>query len=74
MAKITVYQYEIPDPFSGIPIRARVPATRRAIMAAEGKLLADTACDVDLKWVTDDGVVSQWPIPETPAFPEHPHP
>jgi hypothetical protein len=64
MAKITVYHYEIPDPFSGIPIRARAPATRRAIMAAEGNLLADTAFEVELKWVTDDGVVGHWPLPE----------
>ena len=64
MAKITVYHYEIPDPFTGIPIRARVPATRRAIVAAEGNILADTAVDVDLKWVSDDGIVAQWPLPE----------
>ena len=64
MAKITVYLYEIPDPYTGIPIRAKVPATRRAIVAAGGNLLADTAVDVDLKWVTDDGVVAQWPLPE----------
>ena len=64
MAKITVYHYEIPDPFTGIPIRSRAPATRRAIVAAEGNLLADTAVEVDLKWVTDDGVVAQWPLPE----------
>ena len=64
MAKITVYHYEIPDPFTGIPIRSRAPATRRAIVAAEGSILPDSAFDVDLKWVTDDGVVAQWPLPE----------
>ena len=67
MAKITVYHYEISDPFSGSTIRSKAPATRRAIMAAEGNLLADTALDVDLKWVTDDGVVAPWPIPSSIA-------
>ena len=64
MAKITVYHYEIPDASTGVPIRAKAPATRRAIVAADGKILDDTAMDVDLKWVTDDGVVAQWPLPE----------
>ena len=67
MAKITVYHYEIPDAFTGIPIRARAPATRRAIIAAQGSLLAESALEVELKWVTDDGVVAQWPLPETAA-------
>ena len=65
MAKITVYHYEIPDPYTGIAIRARHPATRRAIDAARGNLLAGTATDVGLEWVDDDGVVTQWPLPET---------
>ena len=63
MAKITVYQYEIEDPFTGLAIRARHPATRRAIDAARGTVLADTATDVGLEWVDDDGVVTEWPIP-----------
>ena len=66
MAKITVYHYEIEDPFTGIAIRARHPATRRAIDAAQGLLLPDTATDVGLEWVDDDGVVTQWPIPVAP--------
>lgn len=65
MATITVYHYEIRDPFTGVPIRSRNPATRRAIVAAEGTLLPDTAQEVELKWVTDDGVVGTWPLPQT---------
>jgi len=64
MAKITVYHYELPDPFTGIPIRSRAPATRRAIDAAGGNMLPDTAQEVELEWVSDDGVVTRWPIPE----------
>lgn len=66
MAKITVYHYEIDDPFTGVSIRSRNPATRRAIDAAEGILLSETAQEVDLKWVTDDGVVNPWPLPPEP--------
>ena len=65
MAKITVYHYELEDPYSGVPIRSRHPATRRAIDAAGGNLLADTAQEVELQWVSDDGVVVLWPIPES---------
>jgi hypothetical protein len=64
MAKITVYHYELQDPFSGISMRSRHPATRRAIDAAGGILLQETAQEVDLQWVTDDGIVEEWPIPE----------
>lgn len=64
MAKITVYHYELPDPFTGIPIRSRTPATRRAIDAAGGEMLPDTAQEVELELVSDDGVVTRWPIPE----------
>ena len=67
MAKITVYHYEIEDPFTGLAIRARHPATRRAIDAAHGTVLADTAIDVGLEWVDDDGVVTRWPIPVAPG-------
>ena len=66
MAKITVYHYELEDPYSGVPIRSRNPATRRAIDAAGGNLLPDTAQEVELQWVSDDGVVVRWPIPEVP--------
>jgi hypothetical protein len=65
MATITVYQYEIRDPFTGVSIRSRHPATRRAIVAAEGTLLPDTAQEVELKWVTDDGIVGTWPLPRS---------
>ena len=65
MATITVYHYEIRDPFTGAPIRSRHPATRRAIVAAEGTLLPDSAQEVELKWVTDDGVVGTWPLPQS---------
>jgi len=64
MAKITVYHYELEDPFSGVPIRSRNPATRRAIDAAGGSVLPDTAQEVELQWVSDDGVVVRWPVPE----------
>jgi len=64
MAKITVYHYELPDPFTGVPIRSRHPATRRAIDAAGGEMLPETAQDVELRWVSDDGVVTDWPLPE----------
>lgn len=64
MARITVYHYEIEDPFTGIAIRSRHPATRRAIDAAGGKMLVDTATEVGLQWVSDDGIVLEWPIPE----------
>ena len=64
MAKITVYHYELDDPFSGVPIRSRHPATRRAIDAAGGSLLPETAQEVELQWVSDDGVVVRWPLPE----------
>jgi hypothetical protein len=64
MAKITVYLYELPDPFSGVAIRSRTPATRRAIDAAGGTILLDTAQEVELMYVTDDGIVQHWPLPE----------
>ena len=64
MAKITVYHYELQDPFSGITMRSRHPATRRAIDAAGGTLLQETAQEVGLEWVTDDGIVEEWPIPD----------
>jgi hypothetical protein len=72
MAKITVYLYELPDPFTGVAIRSRRPATRRAIDAAGGHLIPDSALDVDLQWVSDDGVVTLWPLPEagTAAAPQ----
>jgi len=64
MAKITVYHYELDDPYTGISIRSRHPATRRAIDAAGGSLLPDSAIDVGLEWVDNDGIVTEWPIPE----------
>ena len=72
MAKITVYLYELPDPFTGVPIRSRRPATRRAIDAAGGRVIAESALDVELQWVSDDGVVTRWPLPSTgtPSTPQ----
>lgn len=67
MAKITVYHYHLPDPFTGVPISSRRPATRRAIDAAGGLVLAETAQDVDLRFVNEDGVVTTWPLPEPAA-------
>jgi len=64
MAKINVYHYELDDPYTGISIRSRHPATRRAIDAAGGSLLPDSAIDVGLEWVDNDGIVTEWPIPE----------
>ena len=66
MAKITVYHYEIEDPYTGTAIRSRHPATRRAIDAAGGQMLPETAAAVPLECVSDDGVVEQWPIPTQP--------
>ena len=65
MAKITVYHYELEDPYSGARIPSRHPATRRAIDAAQAHLLPDTATEVGLEWVSDDGIVKEWPIPES---------
>jgi hypothetical protein len=67
MAKITVYQYEIEDPYTGASIRSRHPATRRAIDAAGGRLLPETAEEVTLDRVSDDGIVIDYPLPEAPA-------
>lgn len=57
MARITVYLYEIWDPFDRTFIRARCPATRRAIDAAGGVLLHDTAQEVDVRCVNEDGIL-----------------
>jgi hypothetical protein len=61
MAKITVYQYEIWDPFSRSYIRSKTYATRRAIDAADGRLLLDTELQVDVEMVSQDGLVVRWP-------------
>jgi FKBP-type peptidyl-prolyl cis-trans isomerase FkpA len=61
MAKITVYLYEIFDPHSNSFIRSRRPATRRAIDAAGGLALEETAQEVDIDRVNDDGVVVREP-------------
>jgi hypothetical protein len=61
MAKITVYQYEIWDEFSRSYIRSKTYATRRAIDVADGRVLTDTARQVDLEMVSQDGVVVRWP-------------
>lgn len=56
MAKITVYHYELFDPHSGTMMRSKLPATRRAIDAAQGIVLLETAQEVDLALVSDDGI------------------
>jgi hypothetical protein len=66
MAKITVYHYELADPFSGTAIRSRSRATRRAIDAAGGKLLADTAQEVEVRFVSDDGIAMPYPVDKAP--------
>lgn len=63
MAKITVYYYEIYDPHSRSFIKSKSPATRRAIDAAGGVILVDTAQEVDIEMVSQDGVVVRWPAP-----------
>ena len=62
MATITVYHYELTDPTSGTVIRSRVPATRRAIDAAGGRVLAESAVEVDLEMVNEDGIVVRGPL------------
>jgi hypothetical protein len=61
MAKITVYHYEIQDPHSGTVIRSRSPATRRAIDAANGRIVEGTQLEVDIETVSPDGIVVRWP-------------
>jgi hypothetical protein len=63
MAKITVYNFEFYDPHSQSMIRSRSKATRRAIESAEAKLLADTAEDVEIEMLNQDGIVVRWPKP-----------
>jgi hypothetical protein len=62
MATITVYHYELFDPFSGNLIRSKMPATRRAIDAAGGSILPETAHEVDIEMVNEDGVVTHAPV------------
>ena len=57
MATITVYSFEIFDEESKSWIRARTKATRRAIGAAQGRLIEGSAEDVDIESVNEDGVV-----------------
>lgn len=57
MATITVYGFEIFDEDSGTWIRARTKATRRAIDAAQGRMIDDSGEEVDIESVNDDGVV-----------------
>ena len=59
--KITVYQYELFDAPSGTVMRSRLPATRGAIEAAGGKVLEETAQQVDLDQVDCDGVLTRMP-------------
>ena len=61
MAKITVYLYELWDPFARRYIASQRPATRRAIQAADGVVLESTAMEVDLECINADGVMVRWP-------------
>lgn len=63
MAKITVYNFEFYDPHSQTMIRSRSKATQRAIESADATLLADTAEDVDIEMLNQDGIVVRWPKP-----------
>ena len=57
MATITVYSFEIFDEDSKTWIRARTKATRRAIVAANGRIIQQSAEEVDIESVNEDGVV-----------------
>jgi hypothetical protein len=57
MATITVYGFEIFDDDSNSWIRARTKATRRAIEAAQGRIILDSGEEVDIETVNEDGVV-----------------
>jgi hypothetical protein len=72
MAKITVYYYEIYDPHSRSFIKSKSPATRRAIDAAGGVILVDTAQEVDIEMVNQDGVVVRWPATDAKPSPKKP--
>lgn len=72
MATITVYLYEIWDPFTRSFIRARSPATRRAIDAAGGVLLPDTGREVDIACLNEDGVLVTPPHPIERRKPQAP--
>jgi ketosteroid isomerase-like protein len=65
MAKITVYHFEFYDPHSQTMIRSRAKATRRAIEAAEARMLAETAEEVEIEMLDQDGVVVRWPATDT---------
>jgi hypothetical protein len=62
MPKVTVYQFEIWDRFTRSFIRSNTLATRRAIDAADGVILIETAQQVDSEMVSQDGVVVRWPM------------
>jgi hypothetical protein len=57
MATITVYSFEIFDEDSKTWIRARTKATRRAIEAARVRMIEQSAEEVDIESVNEDGVV-----------------
>lgn len=61
MAKITVHSYRIFDSHAGAWIVAKCPATRRAIEAAGGEIIAGTEREVDIESVSDDGIVVRGP-------------
>ena len=57
MATITVYRYRIYDEHSQSFIVSRSRATLRAVDSAGGLILPETAEDVDLECLDDDGFV-----------------
>jgi hypothetical protein len=57
MATITVYQYRIFDEHSQSFILSRARATLRAVDSAGGLILPESAEEVDLECVDDDGIV-----------------
>lgn len=61
MATITVYNYRIFDSHAGAWIVAKRLATRRAIDAAGGEIIAGTEREVDIESVSEDGIVVRGP-------------
>jgi len=55
MPRVTVYDFTIYDPTVGKMVRSQRPATLETSMACEGKLLEDTAQQVDVSDLDKDG-------------------
>jgi hypothetical protein len=67
MATITVFHYKLYDEFSKEFIVARAAATRRAIDAAGGVIIEESAEEVDLECLNSDGIVVRRPSAPKPA-------